>query len=245
MTMSRMCIITGICQRNKTQNAYAQKKVLSVTLLLLIVVPLYGCSTTQSSHNDVSCSTESITAHVLSQEEISAAAYADDIVNVKVVEETAYYKLIKMDFMYDSYIYDGNHQVVRQDGPLNPEPHISMINDHTLLYTAQSGTGRTTQWEYFFDTEKTLFSQNFSCIYDIYGENIIYQDHTRQLTVCHIFDVSQYCEEFAEFHYPLSEVAEPIINALFVEDGTAITVTYLTGADYTQATETFALNLPL
>lgn len=166
---------------------------------------------------------------------------------IKVVDKTACYKLIQMDRMFYCDFYDANHHVVKSEGPWNNQPHLSMVDDHTVKFTIQAGTGLSTQWGYFYDAERNLFSQTFYSIYDACNGNFVYrdlEDREIRLVVRGIFDFSSYYEEITVFQYPLSEAAEPIIEAKFVKNGTAVEVTYLTGADYEQVTETFELNLP-
>lgn len=167
---------------------------------------------------------------------------------IEIIDESTYYKLIEMNHLYYYDIYDANHEIVKSDGPLNRMPHFSMVDKHIVAFTLQGGTGLSTQWGFFYDTEKDIFSRTFRSIYDVCNEKLIYRDlqnDKNRLVVRGIFDFSSYYEEITLFQYPLSEAAEPIVEAKFVEDGTAVEVTYLTGADYEQVTETFELNLPV
>ena len=57
-----------------------------------------------------------------------------------------------------------------------------------------------------------------------------------------IFDKTEYYKEISSFQKPFSDVVEPITDVKFVNDGTGIEVSYLTGVDYKEVTEIIKLN---
>ena len=69
---------------------------------------------------------------------------------------------------------------------------------------------------------------------------VVYIDVDR-VVVRDIFNQSKYYCEFSKFNNPLSDVAEPIVNATFLGSGNQIQITYLTGAEYMEVTEVFEL----
>ena len=56
-----------------------------------------------------------------------------------------------------------------------------------------------------------------------------------------IFDVNKYYCEISSFEYPLSIVAEAITNIKFVNDGTSVEISYLSGENYLEIKETVDL----
>ena len=165
---------------------------------------------------------------------------ADDIKNAETIKENEYYKIIYSDFMYYYYIFDEYHNVVKSGGPLNREPHISMVNNHLIKFTLQSGTGIGTLWGYYYDAKADVFSRIFQSIYDQWDSKVAYGD-VKKVIVRDMFDKNEYYQEISLFKKPFSEVAEPITNVKFVNDGNSIEVSYLTGSDYKEVTEIIKL----
>lgn len=208
------------------------KKMFSFILLPFLFI-LSACSISSNSLD--TSSTQSLT------EGNNPYISADDIKDVETTEETAYYKIVYSDFMYYYYIFDENHNVVKSDGPLNREPRISMVNDHLIRFTSQSGTGIGTQWGYYYDTKADVFSRIFQSIYDQWDSKVTYVEG-KKVVVRDIFDKTEYYQEISSFKNTFSEVAEPITNVEFVNDGTSIEVSYLVGLDCKEVAETIKLN---
>ena len=199
-----------------------------ICILLPFLLILSACSTYSTS------SVQNLT------EGNSPYISGDDIKNAETIEETEYYKIIDAGLMYYYYIFDENHNVVKSGGPLNRKPHISMVNNHLLKFTLQSGTGIGTQWGYYYDTKADVFSRVFQSIYDQWDSKVAYGE-AEKVIVRDIFDKTQYYQEISSFKTPFSEVAEPITNVKFVNNGTSIEVSYLTGVDYNEVAEIIKL----
>ena len=163
------------------------------------------------------------------------SAYTSEVEDDETIDETEYYKIVRSGFMYYYYIFDENHDVVKSDGPLNRQPKISIVDDHLMRFTLQAGTGLGTQWGYFYDIEKNLFSNVFHSIHDQREGKVVYG--IEKVMVSDIFDKAKYYREISSFKEPFSEVVEPIIMAEFIDDGRGVKVTYFTGADYLEVTE--------
>ncbi len=201
-----------------------------ICILLLYLFPLVACS---PSSKDIS-STRNLPS--------SDSLYiSENIKNSETINETEYYKVIYSDFMYYYYIFDENHDVVMSEGPLNKQPDISTVNDNLIKITLQAGTGIGTQWGFFYDIKADVFSRRFQCIYDQWNGKVAYGD-LEKVIVRDIFDKTLYYQEISSFKEPFSKVAEPITNARFVNDGTGIEVSYLTGTDYKEVVEMIELN---
>jgi len=157
----------------------------------------------------------------------------------ETIEETEHYKIIRSDFMYYYYIFNKNHDVIQSDGPFSRQPHISIVNDY-VKFTLQAGTGIGTQWGFYYDTESDLFSQIFQCIYDQYNGMVAYGDMNK-VVVRDIFDEATYYQEITSFREPFSEMVEPIIDVIFVNDGASVEVSYLTGDNYQEIIEVIDL----
>ena len=158
--------------------------------------------------------------------------------------ENKYYKI-----EYDSlsrthtyYIYDTNGKVVSTGNTGFRLPRIEMVNDSLIKYTLQAGTGILTQHGFFYDIENSILSRNFYSIYDQTDELVLCGTDD-SVIVQDIFNEDGYYREFKEFSQPLSEnTVEKIANAYFANNGTIVVITYLTGENYEQVTESFPIN---
>lgn len=158
----------------------------------------------------------------------------------KILEETKHYKITYKDSMYYYYIFDKNNNIVRTDGPLNIKPNIMVIDDNLICFTLQSGTGIVTQWGYYYDINKNIFSQTFHSIYDQSNGKIAYGG-LNKIIISDIFDSNKYYLEIDKFDNPLAKVAAPILSVEFTNNGTSINVSYLTGSDYKETTQNVKL----
>lgn len=208
------------------------KQTVFAGILLPLLMILSACSFSSNSSDESS-------VQELSTRDSSYVSI-EDTEDVDVIEETQFYKIIYSDSMYYYYIFNENHDVVKSDGPLNKEPHISMVNDHLIRFTLQAGTGIGTQWGYYYDTIIDTFSPIFQSIYDQCDGKVAYGE-VGKIIIRDIFDQTKYYQEISSFRKPLSVAAEPIIKSQFVNGGTGIKVTYLTGPDYEEVTETIDL----
>lgn len=210
----------------------SKKKILICVLLSIVFVFLFLLSACSAFSN--SSPTQDLSVRN------SSYVCIDDIKDAETIEETKYYKIIQSGFVYYYFIFDKNNDTVKADGPLNRLPRISMVNDHLVRFTLQAGTGIGTQWGYYYDTKADAFSQVFQSIYDQSNNKVVYGD-VKKIIVRDIFDKAAYYQEISTFTKPLSEVAEPITNVAFVNDGASIEVSYLTGPEYIEVVETIRL----
>lgn len=189
------------------------------------------------------CSCSSNSTDTLSEQGLSilkSPIISPDAEDYEIIEENDYYKILRLDFMYYCYLFGEDHELAKSEGPLSKAPRIIMVNNHLLRLTLQAGTGRGTQWGYYYDRRADVFSRVFLCIYDQWDTMVAY-GVVDKVIVRDIFDKTKYYQEISSFLEPFSEVAEPITKAEFINDGTMIKVTYLSGSEYREITETIDL----
>lgn len=155
------------------------------------------------------------------------------------IEKTEFFKITRLNSGYYYYIYDKNHNIVKSDGPLNKKPNIKLVEDNLIRFILQTGTGKATQWGYFYDIEENKFSSIFKSIYD-QDNNLVIYGGPNKLIISDIFDETQYYKEISVFSRPLSKTADSIIDAEFVKYNN-IKVSYLTGDDFEVVTENVLL----
>lgn len=154
------------------------------------------------------------------------------------IQTHPHFALNYSDQMYSYAIYDTDHNIVLS-GELNREPRIVDLYGYMVKFTYQAGTGLSTQYGYYYNYRENILSQQFDCIYDE-TDSLVATGGIEKVIVRSIFDDTYYTE-ITEFEMPLSPIVEPIINAEFSSDRTSITVTYLTGENYTTHVEQFLL----
>lgn len=157
-----------------------------------------------------------------------------------LVQESDFFRIVKCDSMYYCVFFDQFHNVVRTEGPVAKMPTVDMVNGELICFIFQAGTGRGTQWGYYYHVDCNQFSDVFYGICDRWENNVIYIDIDK-VVIRDIFDQSKYYREFSQFSKPLSNAAEPIVNAEFINNGRQIRITYLTGVEFIEISEIFGL----
>jgi len=160
--------------------------------------------------------------------------------NAEVVDETDYYKVIRLDSMYYCFIYDENHDVVTTEGRWPVEPGLTIEDSRLVKLTYSAGPSRGLQWGYYYDTKADVLSRTYYYILDEKDGKVAYGGLDK-LVVRDIFDKAKYYKEFTTFKLPLSKMVDPITSAEFTGNGNSIKVTYLSGDDYREVSEVFDL----
>ena len=214
-----------------------RKRITLFIVFVVCILVLYSCQTTHtvdSSENKAS---------MLDEYESSKSVHEGITRNEEILEDSTYYKVLLSNSQYYCTFYDKSHQVVRVDGPYSKIPKVSVVNDSnpTLLrLTIQTGTGIGTQYGYFYLVDEMKFSETFQSILD-QSENLVAYIDKEKVVVRDIFDKTKYDKEISDFRDPFSNVAQPITNASFSDDSKTITVTYLTGDNFREVSETFEI----
>ncbi len=158
----------------------------------------------------------------------------------QIIEETDYYKIMEFDFLYCCVFYNQQHVATKTEGPLDKEPAVVMVDENLVRFTVQAGTGIGTQWGYYYDPSTDVFSEVLESILDESGGKVACA-RQNAVVIRDIFDESKYFKEITDFVNTLSPTVEPFVEVQFTDDGKYIEVTYLTGEDYKEIIERFAL----
>ena len=159
--------------------------------------------------------------------------------DIEVIEENQFYKLACEYNEYYCYFYDSECNVVKTEGPLIKCPKVTFVNENYIKLTVQAGTGLSTQYGYYYDTQQAKFSEVFYWILAESNNQVAYA-MADKVVVQDIFDKNNYYKEISIFEYPLAPAIEPIIKAEFIENH-SILITYLTGDIFEEITELFEL----
>lgn len=159
-----------------------------------------------------------------------------------IIDSGKYYSISKNDITQITYkIYNSRGDTVfseTTDRPLR----INMLTDYIVDIAKGMGTGITVHK--YYDAENNLFSEDFSYVIAGSGELIAYIDvpneqpfENRKVIVRNIFDKNLF---YNEYQVDFSDIDTPVIQAEFSEDGKSLMITYLSGEDQKQVSQTLS-----
>lgn len=157
-----------------------------------------------------------------------------------LVAEGAAYRLYADGSLYTLRLLDGSGRSVREEGPMDKEPILR--EEEPGLWSVTHGTGPdlTLRWTYFYDLATGQVSEAFYGVLDEQDRMLIRAEQTG-LQVRGLF-FSEPDWLLTDFSQPLAETAAtPFRSAAFAEDGKSLRVTYLSGEDFHEVTETIPL----
>lgn len=206
-------------------------KVITTLIALLLVCSLASCQTTEKPkelQNPSTQDTESRNTHP------TTIDGAED----EEMHTTSPFSISKTDKGYVYRIYNNNVLIEEQYVAVK-EPACYYITDSLIHVTAQAGTGRSTNWGFFYDYATNKRSATFQWVLD-YTKSLVALGHMDRVIIRSIFDDSYYLE-IIDFERPIAMVADGILSADFSEDMTTVTVTYVVEDTYDIATQVFSL----
>ncbi len=176
-----------------------------------------------------------------SSQNFSPDNMASKIKNETIVEESLNYKITMKDKLFYYYLIDREGNIVHSDGPFSHQPQIQPISDVMLKIVHQSGTGLGTNWGFFYNIEKSTYSDIFHYILNQNDELVILGEKDK-IVVKDIFGDLNFYQEFSSFEYTLSNVVSPFISSKFIENN-KIEITYISGEDYEIKKEVFDIKI--
>lgn len=140
----------------------------------------------------------------------------------------------------NGYVYRiYNKNILVEENFSAKEPTVHYITDSLIYVTVQTGTGQSTNWGFFYDYSSNRRSNTFIWVLD-FTESKVVVGYPDKVVVQSIFDRDYYFE-FTDFDQPLARVADAIISAVFSDDESTVTVTYIVDGSYDLVTQTFSL----
>lgn len=151
----------------------------------------------------------------------------------QVIADEDYYRITETDGGFQYIVYDNNRNVLAHGISTRP-PEICFISASVLRFSLQTGTGRSTQWGFYYDIATDRKSQTFQEVFDEYGGKIAYGEKGG-VAVQSIFDAADR-QVFADFNPPLSTDPDAVLSAAFSQDGKQLLVRYFApdGSEHTQ-----------
>ncbi len=165
---------------------------------------------------------------------------ANCVERYEIISESDNHKFVLVNFFSYCYFYNNYGKLIKTEGPVSRPAEVEVIEDRYIKYSMSAGTGASTRWTYYYDTENDLFSEDFYWVLD-QNKGLVAYCQSDRVVVRDIFDKTKYYREFSDFENELSAAIEAITNVEFVNDGKSIAVTYLAGQNYTDVTEIFSL----
>lgn len=174
---------------------------------------------------------------------LTACSPYSNLTQMQIIDSGKYYRIYKENdnqVRYEIYNPEGKIALSEKtDRPIE----INMIGDNIIDIEIGMGTGITIHK--YYNANENIFSQDFTNVLSDSDKLIAYIDaskenplENRKVIVQNIFDKSLF---YKEFQLDFSNVDTPVIEAKFSKDGTSLQLTYLSGEDQTQISETLDL----
>lgn len=169
----------------------------------------------------------------------SVSSSATESQYLEIMASGPNYRIYKGNLTEVTYeIYDANETVVLKETTNRPL-EIQMVNEHIVDIGIGLGTGLTVHR--YYDTTSNVFSRDYEYVIANWNTLTAYLDgelDSRVVIVENIFNRQVFHQEFP---ITFSKIDTPVIDAAFSEDGTTLQLTYLTGEDQEQVTQTLSL----
>lgn len=172
----------------------------------------------------------------ISTEEINGKSDQEDKVSNSKVEIESYNG--KDTFLYKYTIYNAQGEAVYSEKDLYREPIIKELGDDIISIGHSAGTGLFIVQ--YYDKLNDKFSEVFTNPLDLKNNKVIYFTKNN-LVVQNIYKKSKYYKKIKLNATDTADPSNVIKSAKFIDDNT-IRVTYFTGTDYKEVTETLQLN---
>ena len=206
-------------------------KVLKTLILLLLVYSLVGCRTAENPKELQNPSAQDAESRNTQPTTTSAA-------ESEAIQSTSPFSISKANKGYIYRIYNNNALIEEQYVAVK-EPTCHYITDSLIYVTVQTGTGKSTNWGFFYDYAANKRSATFQWVLS-YTKALVALGNKDSIIIRSIFDNS-YHLEITDFEKPVAMVADGILSAEFSDDITTVTITYVTEGTYDLAIQSFSL----
>ena len=149
---------------------------------------------------------------------------------------TDLYTVTKNEDNTHSYSFaDLNGNILYEEENVVREPKINMVSVNVYELITQTGTGLSTNWAVYCDVENSKVSETFQYVLMAQGNYVIYANYEKgehSVIVQNIFDKSEYYKKHILTNF--SPVAADFALGCEFDSDNNVTITYLTGEDYTE-----------
>lgn len=149
---------------------------------------------------------------------------------------TDLYTVTKNEDNTHSYSFaDLNGNILFEKENVVREPKINMVSINVYELITQAGTGLSTNWAVYCDVENSKVSETFHYVLGVKGDYVVcadYEEGKHFIIVQNIFDKSVYSKTYELEN--VSPVAADFALGCEFDSDNEVTITYLTGEDYTE-----------
>lgn len=159
---------------------------------------------------------------------------SSDVVKITTSEGSNFFVNQHDNLTYSFGVMDNNGKLLFSKTTFPRYPHITRITENIIEVKVQAGTGLSTNWAVYCDTENSKISDTFQYVlgakdHYVIDAGIVNDKHV--VVVQDMFDKSAYSKT-----YELENVS-PAIDFVWIKkfnDDGSVTLQYLTGEDYTE-----------
>ena len=140
------------------------------------------------------------------------------------------------DKTYSYKFYDLNNNILFQKENIFREPKINQINATVYELKTQTGTGLSTNWAVYCDVDTSKVSETFNYVLGVQDDYVVcadYEEGKHFITIQNIFDKAVYYKTYKLEN--ISPVAADFALGCEFDSDNKVTITYLTGEDYTES----------
>ena len=177
----------------------------------------------------------------LQNEKVPTVYSESDNVDINKLNDDQYYHITEKDGLFSYVIYNKDKEVIRSEDRLVRQPTIIMESDSVISVTTQAGIGVATSSTYYYSITNDQFSPIYQAVLAQYKNMVVYATND-MVIIQTIFDINSYYREITSFQKSFAPVAFPFVKAEFVNENSTVRITYLSGMEYQEVSELFALN---
>jgi len=151
-----------------------------------------------------------------------------------IISTGEHYRIVKDDFKYVHQLFDCQGNLV-EEIELQKEATIDEVDEDVVCLTYQTGTGKSTQWGFFYNAQANIRSEKYMWILDYTDEKVIL-GLPDGIVVRSIFDESYYTK-ITDFEKIVAAVPDSVLDAQFADSDGTVSVTYAEADTYELITE--------
>lgn len=202
-------------------------KMLFACLVMSLMLCLSGCIGEAAPATESDSSVQSTDDFSNNTEDDSSL---DD--TVEIIE---YFEIKNDGGTYSYTLFNKDMSVAEKMDGCTSAPEITQCTENLIRVTIEDET-------YYYDLDGRVFSDTFEYVYSENGTLLIRAERDK-VVICDIFDPDGFYTEISEFSHGLSYACEyPIIDAGFVDGGSAVSIVYLSGIEMATMNECFNIS---
>ena len=194
-----------------------------VCIILIVIFTFLGCQNAPTNPTDSLCVPTSSTSYT----------------TPKTIENGPQYEILELGaWKYAYIIYDMQGNIVLQVETGNAYPEISLLEDNVLGVQVKKGTGVSVHR--YYNLSENLLSREYQYVIAYCNGNVAYIEVPQENPLQERYLVIENIEENESpktYNIDFAMVDSPVIDAHFINNGNALTITYLSGDGQNETTQ--------